>query len=166
MPPMAASRPPWSTSTKSNRAGRSRAQLKSPRKLAKRGEKLKVPMPTALVLGGYGLIGSACCRALAGAGFRVVGAGRSRSAAMTSSLHQEWIFHDLSSLKTAGWTEILDGVDVVVNAAGALQEGPRDDLEAIHATMLAQLCAAAAPNLRIVLISACLLYTSPSPRDS
>ncbi|SDJ28907.1 SDR family oxidoreductase [Salipiger marinus] len=111
-------------------------------------------MPTALVLGGYGLIGSACCRSLAGAGFRVVGAGRSRSAAMASSLHQEWIFHDLSSLKTAGWKEILGGVDVVVNAAGALQEGPRDDLEAIHATMLAQLCAAAAPELRIVQISA------------
>ncbi|MDT0684171.1 SDR family oxidoreductase [Roseicyclus sp. F158] len=114
----------------------------------------KTPMPTALVLGGYGLIGSACCRSLTEAGFHVVGLGRSRSAAMAAAPNQDWIFRDLSALDTEAWKEFLDGADIVVNAAGALQDGPRDDLEAIHATMLAQLCAAASPDLRFVQISA------------
>lgn len=111
-------------------------------------------MKTVLVLGGYGLIGSACCRGLADAGFHVVGLGRSRSAAMVAAPHQEWIFRDLRSLDGKAWKEILDKVDVVVNAAGALQDGPRDDLEAVHATMLARLCASATPEMRIVQISA------------
>lgn len=111
-------------------------------------------MPTALVLGGYGLIGSACCRALSEAGFRVVGLGRSRRAATAIVPDQEWIFEDISKLDEAAWQRLLDGVDVVVNAAGALQDGPMDDLEAIPATMLARLCAAAPPELRLVQISA------------
>lgn len=111
-------------------------------------------MPTALVLGGYGLIGSACCRALSEAGFRVVGLGRSRRAATATAPDQEWIFEDISKLDEAAWQRLLDGVDVVVNAAGALQDGPMDDLEAIHAKMLARLCAAAPPELRLVQISA------------
>lgn len=111
-------------------------------------------MPTALVLGGYGLIGSACCRALSRAGFRVLGLGRSPGAAMSADPEREWIFRDLATLDTAGWAGLLQGVDVVVNAAGALQDGPRDDLEAIHAEMPARLCAAAPPGLRLVQISA------------
>jgi uncharacterized protein YbjT (DUF2867 family) len=111
-------------------------------------------MPTVLVLGGYGLIGSACCRALSMAEFQVVGLGRSRHAAMAAAPNQKWIFRDLSVLDAAAWTGILKDVDIVVNAAGALQEGPSDDLEAIHATMLNQLCAAAPPTLRLVQISA------------
>ena len=111
-------------------------------------------MKTVLVLGGYGLIGAACCRSLAEAGFHVVGLGRSRSAAMATAPHQDWIFRDLSSLTVSAWQDILEGVDVVVNAAGALQDGPRDDLDAVHARMPAQLCAAAPPGLRLVQISA------------
>lgn len=41
-----------------------------------------------------------------------------------------------------------------MNAASALQEDPSDDIEAIHATILNQLCAAAPVELRLVLISA------------
>lgn len=37
-------------------------------------------MPTALVLGGYGLIGAACMAALTEAGFDVTGVGRSANA--------------------------------------------------------------------------------------
>ena len=111
-------------------------------------------MKSVLVLGGYGLIGSACCRALNAAGWRVVGLGRSRRAAMATNPHQDWIFHDMRSLDAAAWQDILEGVDVVVNAAGALQDGPSDDLEAIHSTLLARLCSAARPGLRLVQISA------------
>ncbi|MEY8838500.1 SDR family oxidoreductase, partial [Cribrihabitans sp. XS_ASV171] len=52
------------------------------------------------------------------------------------------------------WRALLDGVDVVVNAAGALQDGARDDLEAIHVSAVARLVEAAGPGLRIVQISA------------
>lgn len=111
-------------------------------------------MKSVLVLGGYGLIGSACCRALSAAGWRVVGLGRSRRAAMAVNPHQDWIFHDVRSLDAAAWQDILEGIDVVVNAAGALQDGPSDDLEAIHSILPARLCAAARPSLRLVQISA------------
>ena len=111
-------------------------------------------MPVALVLGGYGLIGSACCRALARDGFRVIGLGRSRTATTRSAPPHDWIIDDLATADTAAWARHLDGIDVVVNAAGALQDGPRDDLDAIHVTMIERLVAAAPPALRIVQISA------------
>lgn len=111
-------------------------------------------MKSVLVLGGYGLIGSACCRALSGAGFHVVGLGRSRKAAMAAAPFQEWLFHDLRSIDALAWKDLLEGVNVVVNAAGALQDGPQDDLETIHNTLLERLCAAAGPELRLVQISA------------
>lgn len=50
----------------------------------------KGPVPT--VLGGDGLIGTACCRAPSEAGFRVIGLGRSPRAATTTAPEQEWIY--------------------------------------------------------------------------
>ncbi len=111
-------------------------------------------MPTVLVLGGYGLIGSACCRTLLADGFTVRAVGRSKRAARTMSPNISWHFADLTRVTETRWAEILDGVDVVVNAAGALQDGPRDNLDAIHETMVARLCRVAQPDLRIVQISA------------
>ena len=111
-------------------------------------------MPKALVLGGYGLIGSACCRALVAEGFEVVGLGRSKRA--TRSVHSdvEWIIADLAALTTERWRDLLDSIDVVVNAAGALQDGPKDDLDAIHVQTMDRLCAVAEPELRFVQVSA------------
>ncbi len=112
-------------------------------------------MRKAIVLGGYGLIGSACMRALRAAGFTVIGVGRSRRAALASDPAAEWRFHDLSKLEVTEWRALLADVDVVVNAAGALQDGARDNLEAIHVTMLTRLTEAAQNlPLRIVQISA------------
>ncbi len=110
--------------------------------------------PTALVLGGYGLIGAACCRALLASGFRVVGVGRSPLAAKRLPDEVDWIFRDLTTVDVDEWRTILDGVDVVVNAAGALQDGPEDDLEAIHVSLIERLTAAAPQHLRIIQISA------------
>lgn len=111
-------------------------------------------MPTALVLGGYGLIGAACCRALAASGIRVIGVGRSRAAAMAAAPDQDWIIRDLATISPDDWHSLLRGVDIVVNAAGALQDGPGDDLEKIHAGLMDSLCKSAPPSLRIVQISA------------
>ncbi|MDR0809244.1 MAG: SDR family oxidoreductase [Gemmobacter sp.] len=112
-------------------------------------------MRKAVVLGGYGLIGAACMRALAAAGFAVTGIGRSRRTALASNPDAAWVIRDIPSIEVAEWRELLADADVVVNAAGALQDGARDDLEAIHVTALLRLVGAARNlALRIVQISA------------
>lgn len=109
----------------------------------------------AVVLGGYGLIGSACMRALAGAGFAVTGIGRSHRAAMACDRDADWIIRDITAVTVFEWRELLEGVDVVVNAAGALQDGAGDHLDAIHVDAVTALVSAAdALDLRIVQISA------------
>jgi uncharacterized protein YbjT (DUF2867 family) len=112
-------------------------------------------MPRALVLGGYGLIGSACLRALADAGFQVTGVGRNPGGARGGDPRADWIFRDIAGMTANDWDKLLQGVSVVVNAAGALQDGGRDDLTAIHVTAVAGLAQAARTrDLRIVQISA------------
>lgn len=112
-------------------------------------------MRKALVLGGYGLIGSACLRALRAAGFAVAGMGRSRAAALACDGASDWIIREIGTVTAEDWRGYLAGVDVVVNAAGALQDGARDDLHAIHVTAIERLVdAARGMPLRIVQISA------------
>lgn len=96
-------------------------------------------MKTAVVLGGYGMIGSACMRALRGGGFRVVGVGRSQAAGRRSDPGAEWLARDIAHASAADWARDLAAADVVVNASGALQDGLRDDLHAIHETAIARL---------------------------
>lgn len=120
-------------------------------------------MARALVLGGYGLIGSACLRALAASGFEVTGVGRSAAAARRVAPDAAWIILDIAELTAEGWRRLLAGVDVVVNAAGALQDGPRDDLAAIHEVSAGRMAAAAAETrTRIVQISAAGVSESAS----
>lgn len=112
-------------------------------------------MPKAVVLGGYGLIGSASMRALSHAGFDVVGIGRSRRSAMASDPKAAWVIRDIPEISVEDWRELLLGADVIVNASGALQDGADDDLEAIHVTAISRLAdAASGMPLRIVQISA------------
>ncbi|TMV86311.1 SDR family oxidoreductase, partial [Thioclava sp. BHET1] len=109
----------------------------------------------AVVLGGYGLIGAAAMRALRAAGFAVTGVGRSRAAARATDARADWVIRDIPTLTAQDWRGLLDGVDVVVNASGALQDGARDDLEAIHVSAIARLVeGAAGTGVRIVQISA------------
>lgn len=88
-----------------------------------------------LILGGYGFIGAEIMRACMEAGFECVGLGRSAKTGQRLVPGAEWIGADMASLDAAGkWAAHLAGVDAVVNAAGALQDGPRDRLSAIHQT--------------------------------
>lgn len=81
-----------------------------------------------LVLGGYGLIGSAIVGRLRADGLRVVGLGRNVAAARARRPDVEWRRADLSHLtRPEAWEPLLSGVDVVVNAAGVLQAGLGDD---------------------------------------
>lgn len=112
-------------------------------------------MARAIILGGYGLIGSACLRALADSGFKVTGLGRLATAAQAVEPRANWLIRDMARMSVQEWQDILQGVAVVVNAAGALQDGGRDDLQAIHVDAIARLTMAAQGlPLRLIQISA------------
>lgn len=122
-------------------------------------------MGAVLVLGAYGLIGQAVVERLVTDGHEVVGLGRDVTRGQRKRPDIVWREADIGRLLTAdSWAPLLAGVEVVVNAAGALQQGPRDDLQAIHATALEALAAAAGPARlkRIVQISAVGAATSAS----
>lgn len=110
-------------------------------------------MTRVLVLGGYGLIGSACLRALRAAGFDAVGMGRSEASARAVAPDVDWVIRDISAVSVDDWRGILADVEVVVNASGVLQDGARDDVTAIHVTAVERLVAALGPR-RLIQISA------------
>lgn len=86
-----------------------------------------------LVLGGYGLIGSAIVDRLLRDGCGVAGLGRNVAEARLRRPAVDWIKADMASMLSAkDWLPLLAGMDAVVNAAGALQNGARDDLDAVH----------------------------------
>ena len=110
-----------------------------------------------LVLGGYGLIGREVVRRTLADGFEPVGFGRSLSQGRRAAPTIRWIAADLAQITTPeAWLPHLTGIDGVVNASGALQDGARDNLalaqdQAIRALIAA--CAAAGVR-RFVQISA------------
>ncbi|WP_245278955.1 NAD(P)H-binding protein [Mesorhizobium loti] len=88
---------------------------------------------SVLVLGGYGLIGEAVVGRLVRDGHQVIGLGRDIRDARRRWPAVGWIAADMAQLLTAeDWLPMVAGMDAVVNAAGALQDGPRDRLDAIH----------------------------------
>ncbi|MDK1378367.1 MULTISPECIES: SDR family oxidoreductase [unclassified Sinorhizobium] len=105
-----------------------------------------------LILGATGFIGSAIARKLVNDGHRVTGLGRdpSRVALKMPALH--WIRADLAGMtRSNDWQDALKGHDVVVNCAGALQDGLSDDLVATQEkAMLALYDAARDSGLRLV----------------
>ncbi|MBB6407545.1 SDR family oxidoreductase [Mesorhizobium sangaii] len=96
-----------------------------------------------LVLGGYGLIGEAVVGRLLRDGHHVAGLGRDVVDAERRWPAVRWIAADMSRLLAAeDWLPVVTGMDAVVNAAGALQDGPRDRLDAIHRHSVVALVAA------------------------
>jgi len=86
-----------------------------------------------LVLGAYGMIGSAVLSRLQRDGHALVAAGRSIATAKRRYPFAEWIAADFHSLLTSdAWLLFLSGIDAVVNCVGALQSGSRDSLDRIH----------------------------------
>lgn len=109
-----------------------------------------------LVIGAYGLIGHGISIRLIGDGFGVVGLGRDIEAAQRVLPDAARIEHDIRALcDEAAWRAIVSDFAVVVNCLGALQDGPDDDLEAIHHHAVAALATAcAARNVALIQISA------------
>ncbi|TWB22522.1 nucleoside-diphosphate-sugar epimerase [Nitrospirillum amazonense] len=109
-----------------------------------------------LVIGAYGLIGGYVVARLLAEGHAVTGVGRDVAAAARSLPQVRWARVDLAKVTVEDWRPLLADVQAVVNCAGALQDGPRDDLAAVHRDGVARLAAACvqAGVRRLVHISA------------
>lgn len=110
---------------------------------------------TAVVLGAYGLIGAACVRLLKANGYRVIGVGRSLRSGQAIDNSIEWRLCDLGNCTLSELQSAISGADVVVNAAGALQDTSKDQLEGIHVGLIDLLISALSEtSVRVVQISA------------
>lgn len=110
-----------------------------------------------LVIGAYGFIGQAIARKLVGAGHRVTGLGRSAKTGKKILPTLRWQQRDLANMDRAElWAPLLAGIDVVINASGALQDGARDDLRASQDRAIQTLIGACeqSPVYRYVQLSA------------
>lgn len=86
-----------------------------------------------LVTGAYGFIGSAVTARLVADGHEVTGVGRDIARAASALPQVRWIRLDIAKAKTPeAWTPLLEGIDAVVNCAGALQDNPGDNVHAVH----------------------------------
>jgi uncharacterized protein YbjT (DUF2867 family) len=110
-----------------------------------------------LILGATGFIGSVVAARLVADGHTVIGLGRNPARARLKQPAIDWRRADLSRMtKPADWDDILKDQHVVVNCAGALQDGLSDDLSAAQAEAMLALYSTAKRSSRplIVQISA------------
>jgi uncharacterized protein YbjT (DUF2867 family) len=97
-----------------------------------------------LILGATGFIGSTVARRLVAAGHSVTGLGRNPERARNQLKTIKWLKTDLNNLaQPADWIQLLREQHVVVNCAGALQDGLHDDLAASQERSMLALYAAA-----------------------
>lgn len=96
-----------------------------------------------LVAGATGLIGSAVVARLILAGHTVTALSRSVATAQRRQPEASWVSVDIArQVAPEHWLPHLQGIEAVVNCAGALQDGPSDNLQGVHAVGIAALFAA------------------------
>lgn len=97
-----------------------------------------------LILGATGFIGSAIAQHLAAEGHAVTGLGRAPARMAERLPGVRWIAADLATMTDpTAWNAMLRGQDIVVNSAGALQDGMLDDLNSTQFKAMQALYAAA-----------------------
>lgn len=109
----------------------------------------------ALVLGAYGLIGLEVVRELLARGHDVTGLGRHPQRFVERFPQVQWLAADLAELQSeAAWRPLLSvaAPEVIVNCAGALQDGLRDSVVAVQreAMLALYLAAKAQGEVRLV----------------
>ncbi|HEV7437030.1 MAG TPA: SDR family oxidoreductase [Pseudorhizobium sp.] len=110
-----------------------------------------------LLLGANGFIGSSILMRLMSNGHEVTGLARNPDRAALKWPAAKWLKRDLATMKgSAEWQGLVEDHDVIVNCAGALQDGPADDLAATQERSMRALYESASSigNKRIVQISA------------
>jgi len=86
-----------------------------------------------LVVGGYGFIGRAVVEALELHGHEIVGWGRSAATGRRILPDIQWVEGDLTRMIDASaWRQALIGIDTVINASGALQDGAGGNLNLVQ----------------------------------
>ena len=106
-----------------------------------------------LITGGYGFIGAHCAEALAAAGHDVIKGGRGEGGRGKSISGRHMAMDFMQDLDVQLWRRRLRGIDVVINAVGAM--GPARNLEALHfAAPRALFDACRAMNIEVINISA------------
>lgn len=121
--------------------------------------------PRVLIIGATGFIGSAIARALAAQGTTLRLAARDLDYGRGLIRDGDWVYANLNQLTdAAGWAALLDGVEIVINASGLLQDGPGDAVHRVQYQAIVALGAACARVgvTRIVQISAAGLHGNPS----
>lgn len=103
-----------------------------------------------LILGGNGFIGATVARSLATRGLSVVALARDTEIAARRHPEIDWVKANIANLsRPEDWRPLLSGIDAVVNCAGALQDGPRDNVTAVQFGAMVALYQAAVPSLRM-----------------
>lgn len=117
---------------------------------------MRLESKNVLVLGAYGFVGAAVTRSLQAEGAHVAAFVRNLKTGARVLPDVTQVQGDLRAcLRPADWAAHLEHVNCVVNCAGALQDGPADDLEAVHHIAIAALGQACAQQgVAVVQISA------------
>lgn len=105
---------------------------------------------TILLLGATGFIGSEIARALSAQGKMIIGLARDPDEGARLVPGLAWIKGDLRHLVSpASWVDMLEGVDIIINASGALQSGLRDNVDQVQSdAIIALIDAATAKGVR------------------
>jgi len=93
------------------------------------------------IIGATGLIGTSIGASLAARGFNLVKVARHVEANALSQSGVVWKAANVGRTSRLEWAVLLEGVAGVVNCAGALQDGPADDLDGTHRSGLSDLIA-------------------------
>src|SRR4051812_11716995 len=108
-----------------------------------------------LITGGYGFIGRHCARALIAAGHNVICGGRGPARIDAPRLARHMDVDFMRDFDVQDWRRRLNGIDLVINAVGAIAEEAGQNLEAIHVVAPRALFYACVwLNIRVINISA------------